>query len=184
MVDVGRVQRVWMVTGAAGLAVGAWVLSGWWCAGIGWARGAGAGSAHVWAGRGRVEVFEVPYGACGNLPPTGGVWMPAEDLLDYSGLLGNFVCEDGGVRVPLDARWRLGVRGDVRGGRAVPAWPVALVLAGWSGALWLRRSRPRGAGVCAGCGYSLAGLEMGARCPECGGAGCARYHRARMQETT
>lgn len=173
------------VTIVAGLTAGALVLSGWWCAGVGWRGGERAGSAHVWVGRGRVEVFDVPYGACGLLPPVGVVLMRAEDLLSHTGELGNYIGEDGGAHVPLAARWRWDARGGVRGGWAIPVWPAALALAGWSGALWLRgRWRRRGVGECMACGYSQEGLAPGARCPECGGAGSARYHRARMQETT
>lgn|GEM_PF-1513485 len=170
-----------MVTSAAGLAAGAWALSGWWCAGVGWSEGTGGGSEHVWMGRGRVEVFGVPYGACGYLPPVGVVSMPVEDLLEYSGLLGNFVEEEGSVSVPLAARWRWGVRGGVRGGWAIPGWPVVIGLAGWGGALWLGRMK-RGEGACVACGYSMAGLACGARCPECGVAGGGRYHRVNPQE--
>lgn len=182
MVDVGPVKSVWLVTVAGGLAAGAFVLSGWWCAGIGWPRGESAGSAHVWMGRGRVELFDVPYGACGHLPPVGVVVMPVEDLLSHCGVLGNYIGEDGQAPVPAAARWCWGARGAVRGGRAVPAWPAVLGLVVWSGLLWGGRTR-RGAGRCAACGYSLAGLSAEAKCPECGRTGPDRYHRARTQET-
>lgn len=53
----------------------------------------------------------------------------------------------------------------------VPSWPapVAIALTGW----WFWRGgtkRLRGAirGLCRRCGYSLAGLAVGAACPECG----------------
>lgn len=124
----------------------------------------------------------MPYGACGLLPSGGVVVMRAEDLLSHTGELGNYIGEDGDAHVPLAARWRWDARGGVRGGRAIPVWPAAPALAGWSGWLWLRRRR--GVGECVACGYSQEGLVTGARCPECGGAGCARYHRARKQETT
>ena len=53
-------------------------------------------------------------------------------------------------------------------GVQIPAW--ALVAAAGVSAAWLWRcdtSRPR-PGLCPSCGYSLAGLSPGSKCPECG----------------
>ena len=33
---------------------------------------------------------------------------------------------------------------------------------------WVVRARRRRRGACVGCGYAMAGLGAGARCPECG----------------
>jgi len=58
------------------------------------------------------------------------------------------------------------------GGRwfAFPLWFVALVLAVPTAVMWWKDSR-RVRGVCAKCGYSLAGLARDAPCPECGTPG-------------
>ncbi len=51
----------------------------------------------------------------------------------------------------------------------VELWPSAVLVA-IGGAIWLRNRRKARPGCCAGCGYSLAGLPVGASvCPECGG---------------
>jgi hypothetical protein len=54
---------------------------------------------------------------------------------------------------------------------SAPLWPIPLLL--WSSAAVLLRSgilarRRALSGACITCGYSLAGLEVGAPCPECG----------------
>ncbi len=54
----------------------------------------------------------------------------------------------------------------------IPAWQPAIVLAplAWillAGAM--RERRRARMGRCAACGYPLAGLALGAPCPECGG---------------
>lgn len=68
--------------------------------------------------------------------------------------------------------WRFTAWGDtMQWGVQVPGWVPALASA--IGAAWLWRrdalatARER-AGLCAACGYSLAGLPAGGPCPECG----------------
>ncbi len=87
---------------------------------------------------------------------------------------------------PGPAVWSVGAAAyydaDARTGRKrwldLVAWPLAaltLVCGGaliWAGKLACRRAE---AGQCKGCGYSLAGLADGTRCPECGGATGAAY---------
>jgi hypothetical protein len=60
-----------------------------------------------------------------------------------------------------------------------PVWPgflvdwaayTAAVLVLWRIPAWLIRRRRHGEGCCVRCGYDLAGLAAGARCPECGAA--------------
>lgn len=61
----------------------------------------------------------------------------------------------------------------VVGGMAFPLWMVAAAPAGLALFLWWPRLRElfrRRAGVCRKCGYDLAGLAVGTRCPECGAA--------------
>ncbi len=50
----------------------------------------------------------------------------------------------------------------------VPLWPLVAAL-GTSAIVLFRLSRPPRPGLCPSCGYDLAGLGKGARCPECGG---------------
>jgi hypothetical protein len=61
----------------------------------------------------------------------------------------------------------------VVGGMAFPLWMATVVLAGPALFLWWPRVMGllrRRAGACRKCGYDLAGLGEGARCPECGAA--------------
>ncbi len=58
--------------------------------------------------------------------------------------------------------WRWGVE--------MPVWPLAVasgVSAAWLWRCDVRLPRP---GLCPSCGYALAELAPGAKCPECGGA--------------
>lgn len=49
----------------------------------------------------------------------------------------------------------------------IPLWP-SIVLLGASTFALFRLSRPPRPGLCPSCGYSLAGLAPGVKCPECG----------------
>lgn len=70
-----------------------------------------------------------------------------------------------------DGRWSADVwpiaSGDLF---VVPLWMPAVVGAGVT-VLSFRRAGRRSAGICGACGYSLAGLALGACCPECGKGG-------------
>ncbi|MBM4109223.1 MAG: hypothetical protein FJ255_10515 [Phycisphaerae bacterium] len=149
-----------------------WALSGWWGAGYGFTLpattpGENPGSLHAWVCRGRLEAFFVPYGACGDLPPTGWILTDTADVLDYAGELGAcLVDEPVQVRIPVSARWRLGFAAGIRGAETVvPLWIPVAAASAWCVAPTPRRRRP---GACPACGYSLAGLRAGAPCPECG----------------
>lgn len=51
----------------------------------------------------------------------------------------------------------------------VPLWaPFLLIAPPTALAVWREWPRRRRPGACTSCGYSLAGLEAGSRCPECG----------------
>jgi hypothetical protein len=49
-----------------------------------------------------------------------------------------------------------------------PLWIVSVVCAGPSFLAWRKHLRSRRIGKCKKCGYDLAGLNVVARCPECG----------------
>lgn len=81
---------------------------------------------------------------------------------------------------PDGTRWRPSLTGGSMGvGTAVyslstmwmPAWWPPMVMGVLAGLAWWRSTRGAGAGHCANCGYSMAGLAGGVRCPECGDGG-------------
>jgi len=50
----------------------------------------------------------------------------------------------------------------------LPLWIPLVLLAAPATELWRKDLRRQAPGLCPSCGYSLAGLAAGAKCPECG----------------
>jgi len=73
-------------------------------------------------------------------------------------------------RQPILWSWEFYASGNMRS-IFVPLWPIPFVL--WAAGVPLLRSgivarRRADTGACGKCGYSLAGLGVDAKCPECG----------------
>lgn len=176
--SIGRKRRTlgWTLLGLGVPAAVVWIASGW----MGITRDVGK---RTWSvSRGGWSVMDRPVartqGWTFNSPeewtPSWQMWHGWESR-DESGV-------DPGLTVNIRLMRGLyrywSIRGRTPGFgydvHAVALWPVPVLLCG-SGA-WLLRSglitrRRAQANACAKCGYSLAGLDPAAACPECGKAG-------------
>lgn len=150
------------------LVAGAWVASGWWVIGLTYHRPGSAGGSLGGSTHNVLYVYTldgvVIFGTQSSSPnPSGFSITPRLEKAGWSLW-----------------HWSWGGGGGPGGGSprsfdcTAPLWPVPVVLWG-AGALLLRSGRlaRRRAltGMCAACGYSLAGLAAGAPCPECGRGG-------------
>jgi hypothetical protein len=128
----------WTSTTACLLLLAAYIASAWYQLRV-------RGPAGYFGG---IGLGQINFGR--NVPTPPMAWSLGRHYFGYFGLNWGYRC------VPIGSSWVA----------FVPLWPVLILTAAATAALWVCL-RPPPRGHCPRCGYNLAGLGIAA-CPECG----------------